>query len=85
MGISVSYDRVIKTERTMADRVIHQSQTDQVVCPENLRSNLFTVAAPDNLDHNPSSRTSTSSFHGTAISVFQHPSKTNNGIARGNT
>ena len=84
MGISVSYDRVIKTERTMADRVIHQSQTDQVVCPENLRSNLFTVAALDNLDHNPSSRTSTSSFHGSAISVFQHPSKTNNGIARGN-
>ena len=27
----------------------------------------------DNIEHNPSSSTAITSFHGTAISVFQHP------------
>ena len=34
---------------------------------------LFTSAAIDNIDHNPSSNTAKSSFHGTSISIFQHP------------
>ena len=34
---------------------------------------LFTVAAVDNLDHNPSSTTSKDSFHGTSISLMQLP------------
>ena len=36
---------------------------------------LFTVGALDNLDHNPSSTTSQSSFHGTGIGMFPnfHP------------
>ena len=33
---------------------------------------LFTSAAIDNIDHNPSSNTTKSSFHGTSISIFQH-------------
>ena len=33
----------------------------------------FTVAAIDNIDHDPSSSTSQTSFHGTSISVFQFP------------
>lgn len=40
-------------------------------------TNLFTTAAADNIDHNihnPTSTTATSSFHGTGISLFQHPS-----------
>ena len=36
-------------------------------------SRLFTVAAVDNLDHNPSSTTSKDSFHGTSISLMQLP------------
>ena len=40
---------------------------------------LFTTAAVDNIDHNPTSRTAQDSFHGTGISLFQHPSAENPG------
>lgn len=46
---------------------------DGVVCPAVLQKGLFTTSAVDNIDHNPSATTTTSSFHGTGISIFQHP------------
>lgn len=53
-----------------------------MVCPSKLRRELFTTAAVDNIDHNTSSTSSQSSFHGTAISLVQHPSDTENGTTR---
>ena len=53
-----------------------------MVCPSKLRGKLFTTAAVDNIDHNTSSTSSHSSFHGTAISLVQHPSKNESGISR---
>ena len=35
-----------------------------------MQRGLFTVGALENLDHNPSSTASQSSFHGTGISMF---------------
>ncbi|CAE1318539.1 unnamed protein product [Acanthosepion pharaonis] len=49
------------------------------VCPSVLRKGLFTTAAVDNIDHNPTATTASTSFHGTSISIFQHPSKENRG------
>jgi hypothetical protein len=46
---------------------------DGVVCPAILHKGLFTTSAVDNIDLNPSATTATTSFHGTGISVFQHP------------
>ena len=43
---------------------------DKVVCPPSLKAG---TAAIDNIDHNPSFNNATSSFHGTAIYLFQHP------------
>ncbi|KAI9516361.1 hypothetical protein NQZ68_017564 [Dissostichus eleginoides] len=37
----------------------------------------------DNLDHNPTATTATTSFHGTSILVFQHPIKDYKGEERG--
>ena len=37
-----------------------------------MRKGVFTTAAVDNIDHNPTATTSKSSFHGTSISLFQH-------------
>ena len=48
-------------------------QEQGVVCPPTLRKGLFTTAAIDNIDHNPSSATATEAFHGNSISIFQHP------------
>ena len=53
-----------------------------MVCPSKLRRELFTTASVDNIDHNTSSTSSQSSFHGTAISLVQHPSDTENGTTR---
>ena len=39
-----------------------------------MRSGLFTVATADNIDYNPSAATAKDSFHGTGISLMQHPS-----------
>jgi hypothetical protein len=41
-----------------------------VVCPAVMRKGLFTTAAMDNIDHNPTATTATTSFHGTSISRF---------------
>lgn len=43
---------------------------------------MFTIAAIDNVDHNPSSTTSEGSFHGTSISLVQIESPDNPGEER---
>jgi len=60
-----------------ANAVCTQYRADNVVCPASLHPGLFTVAAADNIDHNLSSSTAQSSFHGTAISVMQFPNVRN--------
>ena len=54
-----------------ANAVCSQYRADDLVCPPTLQRGLFTVAAADNIDHNLSSSTAQSSFHGTAISLMQ--------------
>ena len=82
MGISISYDRVLDLEDRIATSVCEQCDEDGVVSPICLKKQLFTVGAIDNLDYNPSSTTSQSSFHGTGISLIQFPTKDNPGIDR---
>ena len=43
-----------------------------MISPLNLRHDLFTTAANDNLHVNPSSATAMSAFHGTATSLNQY-------------
>ena len=81
-GISISYDIVLEVSAQLGDAVVSKYIEDGVVCPPVLRKGLFTTAAMDNIDHNPSSTTATSAFHGTSISVFQHPTKDNEGEER---
>ena len=47
-----------------------------------LRKQLFTTAAVDNIDHNPTATTAQTSFHGTSVSIFQPPSTENAGDER---
>jgi len=42
------------------------------VCPPQIQKGQFITAAVDNIGHNPSSATSTGSFHGTSLSLFQN-------------
>uniref|UniRef100_UPI00358E5A52 uncharacterized protein n=1 Tax=Myxine glutinosa TaxID=7769 RepID=UPI00358E5A52 len=82
MGISVSYDRVMQLEDWLATAVCERFEDDGAVAPTILQKGLFTVGALDNLDHNPSSTTSKTSFHGTGISLFQFPSEREPGVTR---
>ncbi|KAK3883433.1 hypothetical protein Pcinc_012266 [Petrolisthes cinctipes] len=79
MGICILYDRVMEIEDWIATSSCERFREDGVVA---LRKELFTVGALDNLDHNTSSTTTQSSFHGTGISLFQLPTKTEAGVNR---
>ena len=71
-GLSVSYDRILQLETDVANSAITSFEQSGVVCPTVLRKDLFTTGNLDNIDHNPSSTSSKTSFHGTAISLTQH-------------
>ena len=73
LGLSVSYQRVDDIMNNLAAFVCDHFKSVGVVCPLSLQSDLFTVGAIDNLDHDPSSTTAQGSFHGTGISLFQFP------------
>ena len=49
------------------------------MCPPKLRCGVFTSAAVDNIDYNPTSSTAKDSFHGTGISLIQHLSSVSEG------
>jgi hypothetical protein len=72
----------MELEDFIASAVCERFEEDGVVSPACLPKNLFTVWALGNLDHNPSSTTAVTSFHGTGISLFQSPTKTNPGESR---
>ena len=78
LGLSIAYDRVMDLETAMANSVTDLYHEHNVVVPANMKKGLFTTAAVDNIDHNCSSATATDSFHGTGISLFQHPSQEDN-------
>ena len=73
-GLSINYERVLEIKRAISNQVCSKYQESGMVCPSQLKDNIFTTAAIDNLDHNLTSATSQGSFHGTTISIFQHPS-----------
>ena len=73
-GLSISYDRVLEISAQLGEAVVAQYVEDGVICPPVLRKQLFTTAAVDNIDHNPTATTAQTSFHGTSVPIFQHPS-----------
>ena len=80
LGLSISCDRVLRLSAEMGNRVCQRFHVEQVVCPPMLKGGVFTSAAVDNLDHNPSATTANDSFHGTGISLLQHPVSADEGV-----
>ena len=76
LSISVSYKCVIEMENSLASALCTRFKDDDA---SHLHKNLFTVGALDNTDHNLSS---TTSFHGTGISIFQFLIVDNSGTCR---
>ena len=82
LGISLSYDRVLQLSTQMEKSVCQQFHREQVIFPPTMCGKVFTTATIDNIDHNPSSTTAKESFHGTGISLLQHPSFAGEGVDR---
>ena len=84
-GLSVSYDRIMQLSTDLANDAVDLFEKDGVVCPSSLRHGLFTSGNLDNIDHDPSSTSARTSFHGTAISITQHCSESSQGVRRDDT
>ena len=82
LGLCISYHRMLSLSTSIGNTVCSQFQKDNIVCPSNLKFNLFTTYAVDNIDHNPSSRSAKDSFHGTAITTTQHLENASDGYQR---
>ena len=82
LGLSISYDRVLELSTDMGNSVCARFEAEGVVCPPKLLKGVFTTAAVDNIYHNPSSVTAQGAFHGTGISLFQHPTSDSPGEER---
>ena len=82
LGLSVSYDRVMDISTELGNKICSHYQREKAVCPPELKCGLFTTAAVDNIDHNPSSTSAHDAFHGTGHSLFQHPDSDSGGVAR---
>ncbi|KAJ8372691.1 hypothetical protein AAFF_G00280200 [Aldrovandia affinis] len=74
--------KVLSISTDLGDRICRFFQKEGTVCPPELKSGLFTTGAVDNIDHNPSSTSAQDSFHGTGISLFQHPNSDSRGVQR---
>ena len=70
-GMSIPYSRVLEISDAIGEAVVNRYVDNGVICPVKMKKEVFTSAAVDNIDHNPSSSTAKSSFHGTSISLFQ--------------
>ena len=82
LGMCISYRQVLEISTELGNKICHHYEVEKAVCPPKLKGNLFTTAAVDNIDHNPSSVSAHDSFHGTGISLFQHPDETCPGVKR---
>lgn len=80
LGLSISYDRVLQISADLGNAVNQFYRMENVVCPPRFCQTVFSTGAVDNIDVDPSSTTASSSFHGTGISLFQHPSVPAEGI-----
>ena len=72
LGLSILYNRMLVLSMQLGNSVCMKFESDGVVCPTKLLSNVFTTFAVDNTDENPSSHSTKEPWHGTIISSTQH-------------
>ena len=73
LGLCIPSDRIENIKTAVTETLCERYKEKDLVCPPCLQNGLFTTAAIDNIDHNATSTTAQQHFHGTGISLFQHP------------
>ena len=58
----MSYDRVLTISTSVANGLNEEYREHGVICPPSLRKTLYTTAAVDKIDHNPSATTAKTLF-----------------------
>ena len=66
----------------MDNTVIEANERDNVVLPMNLKLGVFSTAPVENIDVDIQSSLSTTSLHGIAAPINQHPTRNNEGQSR---
>ena len=79
LGLGIGYARLLTISADIANSVCKKFEETEVVVPTKMLIGVFTTAALDNIDHNPSSTTACDSLHGTSISLAQHRTSEENG------
>ena len=62
-GLCVQYQRVKDSQRDISNRLCTKYNNDGIVCPPKLQPGLFVTSTIDNIDHDLSFNTTTSTFH----------------------
>ena len=65
--MSITYKWVLEIRQIISNNVCVEYQEKETVYPSQLQDHLFTIVAIDNIDHNLTSATDQSLFHGTTI------------------
>ena len=71
--LCVQHQRVEDIQWGISHQLWTKYNNDEIISPPKLKPGLFVTSAIDNISHNLSSYAATSSFHGTSISILQHP------------
>lgn len=79
-GLGISYTQQFATG--LANCAVAHCAKSSVLYTQSLSRNVFTVAAFNNIDHNPTVTSSTSSFHRTSLLLFKAYIEYNTGIAQ---
>ena len=53
LGLNISYDRILVLSTQLGRSACTQVESEGVICPTKLCSNVFTTFSVDNIDHNP--------------------------------
>lgn len=72
LGLSVPYSRVQEVSATVTNVLCKKYMEDGVYPPKACQT-VFVTSAIDNIDHNQSSSTAVTSFHGSSVTIIQHP------------
>ena len=72
LGLCISSNLVDEIQSAITQNVCQQYRLKETVCPDSLFENLFITTAINSIDYKETSSTSSSHFHGTSISMFQH-------------
>ena len=75
LGLCISSARLRTISNDLANSVVAHYESRGLVVPPSALHDVFTICLADNFDHNPSSTTCGTSFHGFSMSLLQFPTE----------